>query len=154
MYSSIGPYTRMLNEFRRLMDELCFEVPEFIWSDTGLTESLYSSLIEDIKLVKMWHPDPNEEKANSQPNCPWQRKVQLALIQLRLGTDRTATGRIYKYRTRVPSFYIGLEWIDKALLKTFTVRCKSSLGSFSNPFAFPAGGLDERRHLCARSHDV
>lgn len=133
VFISFAPYSRMLREHRTLMDELSFGVAEFIWADTGLTEPLYSALIEDIKVVMLHNPDTEKKSSHS---CPWQRKVQLALIQLRLGTDRIATGRVYQYRSRVPTYDIGLEWIDKALFKIFPVRCMSSLGSFSNPFHF------------------
>lgn len=99
------PYKRMLTEFRRLMDEVCFVEPEFIWSDPGLTESLYSPLIYDVSVVKMLIPDPVDQPAGG--TCPWQRNMQLTLIQLRLGTDRTGTGRIYQYRRAIPHFEIG-----------------------------------------------
>lgn len=90
-YSSFRPFEELLEQ-KRIAREQLLRRAEFIWSDSGLTKCLYDTLMRDFRDIV--HVS-GLKKCNE--GLPWQRKVELAFLQLSHGGHRRATAVYFEY---------------------------------------------------------
>lgn len=116
-YSSFQPFEELLEQ-KRIAREKLLRMAEFIWSDSGLTKCLYDTLMIDLNdIVHL------EGIVKCNKGLTWQRKVQLAFLQLRHGGNRRATAVYFEYHDDIPKYESAFKWMSRALGPPSCVSC-------------------------------